>query len=122
MADKVLDWRAAPRLEPGPPQTREGGGAVSQPWERGIKKSKNKVRVGSGATENREAGGSYMSFAEMAKRGSGGNAKEKSNRNLNMGGVENTGMSRQTDPCLSQVIFPPPLMASFSLKQNLPIV
>ena len=41
MADKVLDWRAAPRLEPGPPQTREGGGAVSQPWERGIKKSKN---------------------------------------------------------------------------------
>ena len=55
MADKVLDWRAAPRLEPGPPQTREGGGAVSQPWERGIKKSKNKVRVGSGVAENREA-------------------------------------------------------------------
>ena len=83
----------------------EGGGAVSQPWERGIKKSKNKVRVGSGVTENREAGGSYMSFAEMAKRGSGGNAKEKSNRNLNKGGVEKTGMSRQTEPCLSQVIF-----------------
>ena len=89
MADKVSDWRASPRPEPGPsPRT----------WEGGSKSSTGRAGSSSGVKVNRESGGTRpsMSFAEMAKRGGGG---EKTIRELE----RSSGGSRQTEPCLSQV-------------------
>ena len=103
MADKVSDWRAAPRPEPepGPPQTWEGGKTVPRP------EAKQGAGSSSGVKVNRESGGTRpsMSFAEMAKRGGGGgDLIEKSSRNLSNVGLESSGGgSRQTEPCLSQV-------------------
>ena len=99
MADKVSDWRASPRPEPGPsPRT----------WEGGSKSSTGRAGSSSGVKVNRELGGGAapsMSFAEMAKRGGGGrDIKEKSSRNVSKGEVETSERgSRQTGPCLSQV-------------------
>ena len=90
MADKVSDWRASPRPEPGPsPRT----------WEGGSKSSTGRAGSSSGVKVNRELGGGAapsMSFAEMAKKGGGG---EKTTRELE----RSSGGSRQTEPCLSQV-------------------
>ena len=94
MADKVSDWRASPRPEPGPsPRT----------WEGGSKSSTGRAGSSSGVKVNRELGGGAapsMSFAEMAKKGGtslGGG--EKTSRELE----RSSGGSRQTEPCLSQV-------------------
>ena len=116
MADKVSDWRAAPRLEPGvgPSQTWEGRKTVPRPEEGGSKSSTRKAGSSSENRVSRESGGTRpsMSFAEMAKRGGGGgDLIEKSSRNLNNLGVEiSEGGSRQTGPCLSQV----PSFSSFN--------
>ena len=92
MADKVSDWRATPRPEQGPsPRT----------WEQGSKTSTARAGSSSGVKVNRESGGGTapsMSFAEMAKRGGGGG--ERTSRELEN---RNSGGSRQTEPCLSQV-------------------
>jgi len=104
MADKVSDWRAAPRpeREPGPPQTWEGGKTVPRP------EAKQGAGSSSGVKVNRDSGGTRpsMSFAEMAKRGGGGgDLIEKGSRNLSNVGLESSGGgSRQTEPCLSQVV------------------
>ena len=115
MADRVSDWRAAPRPDPDPPQIRERGKTVPkseaknlQAWEGGSKSSTGRSGGSSGVKVNRELGGTRptMSFAEMAKRGGGGSREviEKSSRNFNKGGAESSeGGSRQTGPCLSQV-------------------
>ena len=91
MADKVSDWRAAPRPEPGPsPRT----------WEKGSKSSTGRAGSSSGVKVKRESVGGAppsMSFAEMAKRGGG--VGEKTSRELE----RRSGGSRQTEPCLSQV-------------------
>ena len=108
MADKVSDWRAAPRSDP---QTREGEKSGPKPeaknlqeaWEGGSKSSSGRAGSTSGVKVNREPGGTRpsMSFAEMAKRGGGG---RDVSRNVNKGGAESSeGGSRQTGPCLSQV-------------------
>ena len=114
MADKVSDWRAAPRPDPGPPQIREGEKTVPkseaknlQAWEGGSKSSTGRAMSSAGVQVNRESRGTRpsMSFAEMAKRGGGGrDIKEKSSRNVSKGEVETSERgSRQTGPCLSQV-------------------
>ena len=114
MADRVSDWRAAPRPDPAPPQIRERGKTVPkseaknlQAWEGSSKSSTGRAGGSSGVKVNRESGGTRpsMSFAEMAKRGGGGRAvMEKSSRNVNKGEAESSeGGSRQTGPCLSQV-------------------
>jgi len=115
MADKVSDWRAAPRPDSGPPQIREGEKTVPkseaknlQAWEGGSKSSTGRAMSSAGVQVNRESRGTRpsMSFAEMAKRGGGGrDIKEKSSRNVSKGEVETSERgSRQTGPCLSQVV------------------
>ena len=110
MADKVSDWRAAPRPDPGQPQIREGAKTKAKnfkAWEGCSNSSAITAGSSSEVKVNRESGGASarpsMSFAEMAKKGSGGrNAIEKSRRNE--GEVKSSiGDSRQTGPCLSQV-------------------
>ena len=106
MADRVSDWRAAPRPDPAPPQIRERGKTVPkseaknlQAWEGSSKSSTGRAGGSSGVKVNRELGGGAapsMSFAEMAKKGGGG---EKTSRELE----RRSGGSRQTEPCLSQV-------------------
>ena len=126
MADKVSDWRAAPRPDSGPPQIREGEKTVPkseaknlQAWEGGSKSSTGRSGGSSGVKVNRELGGTRptMSFAEMAKRGGGGRAViEKSSRNVNTGEEESSeGGSRQTGPCLSQV----PVVSSEPIQETL---
>ena len=90
MADKVLDWRASPRPEPGP---------SPRPWEGSSKSSPGRAGSSSRVKVNRESVGGAacsMSFAEMAKRGG---VVEKTSRELE----RRSGGSRQTEPCLSQV-------------------
>ena len=105
MADKVSDWRAAPRPEPGPsPRT----------WEGSSKSSTGRAGSSSGVKVNRESVGGAapsMSFAGMAKRGGGG---EKTSRELE----RSSGGSRQTEPCLSQVGSSSSLFQNFSLIQH----
>ena len=126
MADKVSDWRAAPRPHPDPPQIREEGKTVPksevknlQAWEGSSKSSSGRAGSSSGVKINRESGGTRpsMSFAEMAKRGGGGrDVMEKSSRNVNKGKAESSeGGSRQTGPCLSQV----PAVSSKPIQETL---
>ena len=126
MADKVSDWRAAPRPDSGPPQIREGGKTVPKPeaknlqaWEGSSKSSSGRAGSSSGVKINRESGGTRpsMSFAEMAKRGGGGrDVMEKSSRNVNKGKAESSEVgSRQTGPCLSQV----PAVSSKPIQETL---
>ena len=111
MADKVSDWRAVPRPDPGQPKVREGGKTKVnnlKAWEGCSKSSAGRTGSNSEVKVNRESARTRpsMSFAEMAKKGSGGDRDviEKSKINLNKGGVGSSeGGSRQTGPCLSQV-------------------
>ena len=115
LADKVSDWRAGPRPEPGrgsPSQSGEkdkrASGGEREPLgspQRGSRSS-GYVRRGSshGKTGNQAAQtGPPLSFADMAKRGGRGRNVDETFIRTDEREEKRVGSSRQTGPCLSQV-------------------
>ena len=115
LADKVSDWRAGPRAEPGrgsPSQSREkdkrSSGGEREPLgspQRGsrslgyVRRGTSQGKTGSQAAQT----GPPLSFADMAKRGGGGRNVGEAIIRMDERAGERVGSSRQTGPCLSQV-------------------
>ena len=121
MADKVSDWRAAPRPDPGQPQIREGGKTKAKnfkAWDGCSNSSTVKAGSSSEVKVNRESGGARpsISFAEMAKKGSGGRNVIEKSRRIEGEVKSSKGGSRQTEPCLSQVYLLKPIQEFLGKK------